>query len=91
MRALVFRLNELEKHQSWRPRSLTDMRGPRFPDEYHEHRLLDAKNIVSVLDQYDSELGDVILLGKGDDLEAFVVAPFGWENVKFGNEWKSPS
>lgn len=90
MRAVVYRHDKLEGHGSWRPRSLTDMRGARFPDEYHVFCALDAESIAHAFDQYESELGDVIVLGEGDDKDAFVAAPFGWESVKFGQEWRSP-
>jgi hypothetical protein len=88
MKAVVYRPNRL--HGSWRPRSLADERGPRFPDEYREILILDADSIDSVFDQYTSTLGDVIFLGVGDGLIAYVAAPFGWELVKFGPEWRSP-
>ena len=87
---MVYRRNKPEGHGSWRPRSLTDMRGARFPDEYHEHLALDAGSIADVFDEYKSKLGDVIVMGDGDERECFVAAPFGWEAVKFGREWKSP-
>jgi hypothetical protein len=66
------------------------MRGPRFPGEYHELLVLDATDIAHVFAQYPSSLGDVIFLGEGDGFVVFVAAPFGWEMVKFGCEWKSP-
>jgi hypothetical protein len=66
-----------------------DDRGPRFPEEYCEILVLDADSIADVFQQYASELGDVIFLGDGDDLIAYVAAPFGWELVKFGQEWRS--
>lgn len=77
-------------HGSWRPRSLTDIRGPVFPDEYQEFLSLDAESIDHVLDQYSSKLGDVVFLGEGDELQAYVAAPNGSELVKFGQEWRSP-
>jgi hypothetical protein len=90
MNAVVYRRNNPEGHGSWRPRSLTDMRGARFPDEYHEHLVLAAESIADVFDQYESKLGDIIVLGDGDEREVFAAAPFGWETVKFGREWRSP-
>jgi hypothetical protein len=53
-------------------------------------RVLDADSIDGVFEQYTSDTGDVIFLGEGDDLVAYVAAPFGWELVKFGREWRSP-
>ncbi len=91
MKAVVYRPNQLERHGSWRPRSLVDMRGPVFPTEYHKALVLDAESISDAFDQYPSRLGDVVFLGEGDALEAYVAAPFGWELVKFGAEWKSPA
>jgi hypothetical protein len=36
-------------------------------------------------------LGDVIFLGDNEEERlAYVAAPYGWEMVKFGQEWKSP-
>jgi hypothetical protein len=91
MRAVVYRLCQFEGHGSWRPRSLTDMRGARFPDAYHEWLVLDAESIDQVFEKYDSRLGDVIFLGDNEEeWLAYVAAPFGWEMVKFGKEWKSP-
>jgi hypothetical protein len=90
MKAIVYRLKQLEGHGSWRPRSLVDMRGAIFPDEYDEMLALDAESIDHVFDQYPSMLGDVVFLGEGDELEAYVAAPFGWEMVKFGRQWRSP-
>jgi hypothetical protein len=52
--------------------------------------VLDADGIDRVIDQYASELGDVVFLGEGEELEVYVAAPFGWEMVKFGREWRSP-
>jgi hypothetical protein len=88
MRAVVHRPHQL--HGSWRPRFLRDDRGPRFPEEYLEFLVLDADSIDGVFQQYSAELGDVIFLGEGDDLIAYVAAPFGWELVKFGHDWRSP-
>jgi hypothetical protein len=88
VKAKVYRPNQL--HGSWRPCSLVDRRGPRFPDEYGEILVLEAVDIDDVFDQYASELGDVVFLGEGEDLIAYVAAPFGWELAKFGHEWKSP-
>jgi hypothetical protein len=90
MKAVIYRLNNAAGHGSWRPRSLVDARGAFFPDEYHELLALDSESVASVFDQYPSQLGDVVFFGEGDVLEAFVAAPFGWEIVKFGREWKSP-
>jgi hypothetical protein len=90
MKAIIYRLKKLEGHASWRPRSLTDMRGPAFPDEYQVVLALDADSIDHTLDQYSSQLGDVIFLGEGDDPTVYVAAPFGRELVKFGREWRSP-
>jgi len=90
MKAVVYRPNQLRGHGSWRPRSLVDMRGAVFPDEYHEFLVLDSESITRLDDQYPSKLGDVVFLGEGEDLEAYVAAPFGWEIVKFGPEWRSP-
>jgi len=90
MKAVVYRFDTSEAHGSWRPRSLTDLRGARFPDEYHEHLVLDAESIADVFDQYESKLGDVIVMCDGDQREVVVAAPFGWETVKFGREWRSP-
>src|SRR5262249_15361508 len=90
MKTTVYRLNQLEGHGSWRPRSLVDMRGAAFPDEFHQLLVFDANGITQAFDQYESQLGDVIFLGEGDELAAYVAAPFGWELVKFGREWRSP-
>lgn len=90
MKAVVYRPNQLDRRGSWRPRSLVDMRGAIFPDEYHEILVFDTESITHAFDQYPSELGDVIFLGEGEELEAYVAAPFGWEVVKFGREWRSP-
>ncbi len=90
MKAVIYRLTQLEGHKSWRPRSLVDMRGAVFPNEYHELLVLNAENIEHVFNQYQSKLGDVIFLGERDELLAYVAAPYGWELVKFGREWRSP-
>jgi len=90
MKAIVYRLNRTEGLASWRPRSLVDMRGPVFPDEYHEILTLEADNIYHALDQYPNTLGDVIFFGEGDEMMSYVAAPYGWEMVKFGKEWRSP-
>jgi hypothetical protein len=66
------------------------MRGPVFPDEYHEFLTLDAESIDHALDQYSRRLGDVLFLGEGDELLAYVVGVFNCEMVKFGHEWRSP-
>jgi hypothetical protein len=67
------------------------MRGAVFPDEYQELIEFQAENVVNALDLYPAKLGDVILLGEGEELDAYVVAPFGYEQVKFGREWRSPT
>ena len=90
MKAVVYRLKKPDGHASWRPRSLTDMRGPVFPDEYQVVLSLNANSIGHAIDQYSSQLGDIIFLGEGDDLTAYVGDLFGWELVKFGREWRSP-
>ena len=90
MKAVIYRPIQLEGHKSWRPRSLVDMRGPFFPEEYYEFLvLLDVQNIAHASDLYLSMLGDVVFLGEGDELPAYIAAPFGWEMVKFGREWRS--
>jgi hypothetical protein len=103
MRAVVYRPNHLKG--SWRPCSLVDRRGPRFPDEYLEILAVEvqsidlfsqfermrAEDIGGLFDRYTPETGDVVFLGEGDDMVAYVAAPFGWELVKFGAEWKSPT
>jgi hypothetical protein len=66
------------------------MRGPVFPDEYQEFLTLDAESIDHAIDQYSSRLGDVLFLGEGDELLAYVLGVFNWELVKFGQEWRSP-
>lgn len=86
VKTIVYRLNQLEGHGSWRPRSLVDMRGAVFPDEYHRVLMLDADSITHVSDRYASELGDIVFLGEGEELEAYVAGPFGWEMVKFGRD-----
>ena len=91
MKAAVYRLNRLEGHGSWRPRSLVDMRGDVYPDEYHELLALDTQGLTHLDDEYPCKLGDIVFLGEGADMVAYVAAPFGWEMVKFGAEWKSPS
>jgi hypothetical protein len=82
VRAVIHRPDKAGGHGSWRPCSLTDGRGPKFPEEYREVLTLEAKGVAHALEQYRSELGDVIVLGEGDESEAFVAAPFGWEPVK---------
>ena len=52
---------------------------------------LEATNITDTDDLYDVKLGDVIVIGEGDDMIAHVAAPFGWEMVKFEAEWRSPA
>ena len=102
MRAVVYRPKSLKR--SWRPRSVLDTRGAEFPDEYHEilaievpsidpfshSERLRAEDIPGLFDLYKPETGDIVFLGERDDLAAYVAAPFGWELVKFGAEWKSP-
>ena len=88
MKAVVYRPVDLQG--SWRPRSLVDMRGPRFPEEYREILVLEADNAEHACDQFATQTGDVIFLGEADELEAWVTAPLGWEMVKFGSEWRSP-
>jgi hypothetical protein len=67
------------------------MRGPIFPDEYYEFLvLLDAQSIADAFEQYLSKLGDIVFMGEGEEMLAYVAAPFGWEMVKFGREWRSP-
>ena len=102
MKAVVYRPNHPKG--SWRPRSLVDDRGPRFPDEYREILAVEiqaidlrnqfermcAEDVRELFDRYAPVTGDVVFLGEGDDMAAYVVAPFGWEIVKFGAEWKSP-
>lgn len=88
MRAVVYR--PIHLHGSWRPRSLVDLRGPRFPEEYQKFQILAADSIDTACDQYPATTGDVIFLGTGKNRIAYVVAPFGWELVKFGQEWRSP-
>jgi hypothetical protein len=91
MKAVVYRLIQLDRHGSWRPRSLVDMRGAFFPDDYHQFLELEADSIAHAFDQYASNLGDVVFLGEGEELQAYVAAPYGWEMVKFGREWRSPA
>ncbi len=91
MKAVVYRPVEL--HGSWRPRSLGDMRGPRFPEAYSELVTLDIGEDVleEASEQYDSALGDVILLFDEDGIaNAFAAGPYNWERIAFGSEWKSP-
>lgn len=90
MKVTIYRPNCLAGHGSWRPRRLVDERGPTFPDEYRELLVLEAESIDHAVGQYSSELGDVLLMGEGDELLAYVVGPFGYELVKFGSEWRSP-
>src|SRR5262245_50112173 len=91
MKAVIYRPNRRESHGSWRPCSLTDLRGPIFPEEYDQLQVLDAENIEHAFDQYDSKLGDVVFFGEGDDkMLAYVAGPFGYEMVKFVKEWRSP-
>lgn len=90
MKAVIYRPKQLEGHKSWRPRSLTDMRGPVFPDEYLELLVLDANSVNHAEEQYSSQLGDIVFLGGAEEEVAYVAAPFGWELVKFGQNWRSP-
>jgi hypothetical protein len=103
MRAVVYRPNHL--HGSWRPCSLVDGRGPRFPEDYREILALEVERVAigsqferintesisELIDRYRPETGDVEFLGEGDDMMAYACAPFGWEVVKFGAAWKSPT
>jgi hypothetical protein len=70
MKAVVYRWNRSEGHKSWRPRSLTDIRGADFPDDYHEVHILEADSVDQALDLYSSRLGDIIFLGEGETLLA---------------------
>ena len=88
MKAVIYRPIHLAG--SWRPRSLVDMRGPRFPEEYQEIVTMDIQRVEDADDRYSMTTGDVVFMGEGDDLIAYVCAPYGWELVKFGFEWKSP-
>jgi hypothetical protein len=90
MKAVVYRPIHPDKTASWRPRSLVDMRGPVFPDEYCAYLLLEATDIHDAMRQYSSKLGDVVFLGEGDEMLAHVAGPYNWELVKFGTEWRSP-
>lgn len=90
MKAIIYRPNKTEGHASWRPKSLTDMRGPVFPDEYHELLTVDAESVDHAIGKYSSRTGDVLFLGEGDELIAYVIGPLNWEMVKFGREWRSP-
>jgi hypothetical protein len=56
MKAQVYRPNQLGAHGSWQPRSLVDMRGPVFPDQYHALVVVDATEIAHVFDQYPSSV-----------------------------------
>ena len=53
--------------------------------------ILLSGDVADASKQYESQLGDVVILGEGDDIEAHVAGPFGWEMVKFGAEWRSLS
>jgi hypothetical protein len=82
-----------------------DRRGPRFPDEYRDILVLEAENIdlpeqygriqtesiAGLFDHYSPQTGDIVFFGEGEELAAYVAGPFGWEIVKFGEEWRSPS
>jgi hypothetical protein len=84
---------------------LVDGRGPRFPEEYREILALEieyvdianqlerinTESISGLFDRHRPETGDVVFLGEGDNLMAYVCASFGWEVVKFGAAWKSPT
>jgi len=61
-----------------------------FPDEYEVVAVLAADGLEHACEQYASELGDVILLGEGEDTVGYAAGPFNWELVKFGGEWRSP-
>ncbi len=87
MKAVVYR--PIHRNGSWRPRSLVDMRGPRFPEEYEEILVLEAGSVEKACDQYPTRTGDVVFMGEGDDLDAYVISPYGWEIVRFGREWRS--
>jgi hypothetical protein len=88
MKAVVFR--PIVKRGSWRPRSIGDMRGPWFPEEYRELMTLSADSVEHACEQFATILGDVIFLGSGINLVVYATAPFGWEMVKFGRQWRSP-
>ena len=75
MKATVYRPHQLEGHGSWRPLCLTDDRGPVFPDEYEVLAVLDADGLEHARGQYASELGDVILLGEGEDTVGYAAGP----------------
>jgi hypothetical protein len=66
------------------------MRGARFPVDYYEFLILEGESLAGVFGQYDSKLGDVIVMGDGDEREVFAAGPCGWEALKFGREWRSP-
>jgi len=88
MKVTVYR--PIAAQGSWRPRSLVDLRGPRFPSEYRVLLTLEADNPEHVSTQYMAQTGDVFLSGDEDSLNAFVIAPFGIERVRFGMAWQSP-
>ena len=102
MPAVVYRPSRLGG--SWRPCSLVDKRGPRFPEEYQEIRnviveyvslvdqfeKINTETLSGLFEEYAPTTGDVVFLGKGEDLMAYVCGPMGWEIVKFGAEWRSP-
>jgi hypothetical protein len=67
------------------------MRGAVLPDDYSIILVLNAVSIDHALEQYESKLGDVVFLGEGEELMAYVAAPFGYEMVKVGREWRSPT
>src|SRR5262245_55160848 len=101
MKAVIFRPNHL--HGSWRPCSLVDNRGPKFPEEYREVLALEVENdlfaqfervqaehIDGLFEEYVPLTGDILFLGDGDELMVYAAGPYGWEIVKFGSEWRSP-
>jgi hypothetical protein len=103
MKAVVYRPVHLRG--SWRPRSLVDNRGPTFPEEYRELLVLEIEDIEplarferiqteiipGLFDKHVTQTGDLVFLGDSEELNAFVTGPMGWEIVKFGAEWRSPS
>jgi hypothetical protein len=83
---------------------LVDYRGPIFPDEYRELLVtevedmdqvsqierIQAEDISGLFDKHMVQTGDIVFLGDGEELNAYVAGPMGWEIVKFGAEWRSP-
>ena len=88
MKAAIYR--PMRAHGSWRPRCPVDMRGPRFPEEYRVILALEAKNIEDVEAQQPLTTGDIVLIGDGGGLIAYVAGPCGCELVEFGSECRSP-